>query len=523
MSTNKIKTVVGTCVVLLLFLLLLWLLSGIGTDGNLQITLIGYEDRIFQTKEVHDIRIIMDDWEGFLQTCADEVYTPCTVIIDEETFHNVGIRAKGNSSLTAVSEMGSCRYSLKLEFDHYDSSQNYHGLDKLDLNNLIQDNTMMKDYLAYQLMREMNVPSPLCSYTKVYINGKSLGLYLAVEAIEESFLLRNYGSDYGDLYKPDADNSNREPEVLPSDGKEPPRLNGEELRQALEEQRIPTDRLEVSDWNSITPEQLPELLSKLPGVDVDALLRALMNRHGSPDDDPHLWDVKLQYIDDRPDSYPNIFNNAKTNITAEDKTRFIQALKRLSTGKKLSSTVNLEAVILYFAVHNFVCNEDSYTGSTVHNYYLYEKDGKLSMLPWDYNLAFGGVPGGSASSVVNAPVMNPVSGGSYQDRPMLAWILDNESYAWIYQRYLSELLKVDMEALVTQTQKKIAPYVLRDPTKFCTYAEFETAVDTLRQFLELRIESVQLQLKNQPANIEVGDLDLSAMGGVGPAAQPPRS
>ena len=26
----------------------------------------------------------------------------------------------------------------------------------------------------------------------------------------------------------------------------------------------------------------------------------------------------------------------------------------------------------------------------VHNYYLYEEKGKLSIIPWDYNLAFGG-------------------------------------------------------------------------------------------------------------------------------------
>ncbi len=45
--------------------------------------------------------------------------------------------------------------------------------------------------------------------------------------------------------------------------------------------------------------------------------------------------------------------------------------------------------IRYFVVHNYVCNGDSYTGSIIHNYYLHESDGRLSMIPWDYNLAFG--------------------------------------------------------------------------------------------------------------------------------------
>ncbi|MFR3786035.1 MAG: CotH kinase family protein [Agathobaculum desmolans] len=60
--------------------------------------------------------------------------------------------------------MNSERYSFKVEFDHYDSSITYHGLDKLSLNNLIQDSTMMKDYLTYTMMDEFGAAAPLCSH-----------------------------------------------------------------------------------------------------------------------------------------------------------------------------------------------------------------------------------------------------------------------------------------------------------------------------------------------------------------------
>ncbi len=94
--------------------------------------------------------------------------------------------------------------AFKIEFDHYDSTNTYHGLDKLCLNNIIQDNTYMKDYLCYTVMGEFGVASPLCSYAYITVNGEDFGLYLAVEGIEESFLERNYGSNYGELYKPDS-------------------------------------------------------------------------------------------------------------------------------------------------------------------------------------------------------------------------------------------------------------------------------------------------------------------------------
>ncbi|MDE7234891.1 MAG: CotH kinase family protein, partial [Ruminiclostridium sp.] len=165
---------------------------------------IGYENRIFDQSRVHSIDIVTDDWEGFLETCEREEYAPCTVIIDGEAFKNVGIRGKGNTSLRSVASLGSSRYSFKLEFDQYDGTSSYHGLDKLCLNNIIQDNTFMKDYLAYTLMDRFGADAPLCSFAYLTVNGEDWGLYLAVEGVEESFLQRNYGNGYGNLYKPDS-------------------------------------------------------------------------------------------------------------------------------------------------------------------------------------------------------------------------------------------------------------------------------------------------------------------------------
>ena len=128
----------------------------------------------------------------------------CTVTIDGEQVENIAIRAKGNTSLSSVRTYGNDRYSFKLEFDHYQDGGSYQGLDKLSLNNLIQDNTYMKDYLTYQMMEDFGVDSPLCSYVWITVNGEDWGLYLAVEGVEESFLERNYGTTQGELYKPDS-------------------------------------------------------------------------------------------------------------------------------------------------------------------------------------------------------------------------------------------------------------------------------------------------------------------------------
>ena len=97
---------------------------------------------------------------------------------------NCAIRAKGNTSLSNVKQYGNDRYSFKIEFDHYDNTLTYHGLDKLVLNNNIQDNTLMKDYLTYRMMAYMGVDAPLVSYAFITVNREDFGLYLALEAVE---------------------------------------------------------------------------------------------------------------------------------------------------------------------------------------------------------------------------------------------------------------------------------------------------------------------------------------------------
>ena len=462
MSTSKHIDVIclaGACLTLLLAMAFM---CGEALGLRTASAEMGYESRLFDTSQVHTIDILMEDWDGFLAACEDKEYAQCSLVIDGEAYGSAAIRAKGNNSLSSVSAYGNDRYSFKVEFDHYDSSKTYYGLDKLNLNNLIQDNTMMKDYLVYRLMGDFGVAAPLCSYVYLTVNGEDWGLYLAVEGVEEAFLRRNYGSSYGEIYKPDS-------------------LNGGGGRASNE-------------------------------------------------------DVKLQYLDDDPDSYSNIFDNAKTDVSQADQERLIASLKQLSQGTDLEEILDTDAVLRYFVVHNFVCNFDSYTGSMVHNYYLYEENGVLSMIPWDYNLAFGSFQEQmSAAELVNFPIDTPVSGGDLASRPMVAWIFQDEVYTQQYHQYFSQFLtdffdSGVLEEMIDTTAALLDPYVQLDPTKFCTYEEFQTAAETLKEFCSLRAQSVSGQLAGTiPATsdgqvtdssslIDASGLELSDLGSSGGGA-----
>ena len=189
--------------VLILAITILFMNQGAALGIEAITRTIGYENRLFDNTRVHTIDIVMKNWDEFIAHATSEDYYIANVVIDGEAYKNVGIRGKGNTSLSSVAAMNSGRYSFKIEFDQYDSSLTYYGLDKLNLNNLIHDTTMLKDYLTYTMMNEFGVHAPLCSFVYITVNGEDWGLYLAVEGVEEAFLERNYGSNYGELYKPD--------------------------------------------------------------------------------------------------------------------------------------------------------------------------------------------------------------------------------------------------------------------------------------------------------------------------------
>lgn len=189
----------------------------------------------------------------------------------------------------------------------------------------------------------------------------------------------------------------------------------------------------------------------------------------------------------------------------------------MNEGTDIEEVVNTEEVIRYFVVHNFVCNFDSYTGSMIHNYYLYEENGQMSMIPWDYNLAFGGFQSqADADGLINYPIDTPVSGGDVDSRPMLAWMLNSESYTQQYHAYFAQFIEEYFESgyfeqMIDTVTALIAPYVEKDPTKFCTYEQFQTGAETLKQFCLLRAESVRGQLEGTiPSTQEGQEQDASA-------------
>ena len=148
-----------------------------------------------------------DQWQDLLDNALDEEYHLTSVTYKGVTLDEVAIRTKGNSSLQSVYQSNSERFSFNIDVNEYVSGQKLLGMKKFVLNNMYNDPSYMREYIAYELMDEMGVAAPDHSYVNVYVNGELKGLYLLVEFVNEQFLAKHFSNTNGDLYKPDGTGS----------------------------------------------------------------------------------------------------------------------------------------------------------------------------------------------------------------------------------------------------------------------------------------------------------------------------
>jgi len=566
-----------------------------------------YENILFDKDSIMtiDIEIDEDDWAEMLENAVAEEFYECDVTINGTTVSHVGIRPKGNTSLTQIaSDDTTDRFSFKFKFDEYVDEQTCYGLDSMAINNVMSDATYMKEYLAYDMMDYIGVTTPLYSYAKVTVNGEDWGLYLAVEIMEESFAQRNYGADYGELYKPDTmDNGgggakNMTAPETPADafdtaensqdntegqmtaglgvGESNNTINGaaDDISQSSTgdtsvNENMPnedtgetgsgtTDGASNNDTASAEETQGNAGRSGPPSGGIPLGAREMPEGMSRPDrkssgdgsttnaDDMAQTPpsgaaggsgmmgssgggTDLVYTDDEIQSYSAIFDSSIFDSTEADHQRVITALKNLNDGTDLDKYIDVEATLRYFAANAVLVNFDSYTGNLKHNYYLYEKDGQLTILPWDFNLAFAGFQTNDSSAAVNSPIDTPVSGTSLEERPLLGKLLEVEEYQDLYHDYLQEIItgyfdSGYFEETIEKLDALIGDAVKNDPTAFYTYEEYTQAVETLKEFGRLRALSITGQLEGsipstsegQEADpnslIDASDIQISDMG-----------
>ncbi|MFR9515253.1 MAG: CotH kinase family protein, partial [Rikenellaceae bacterium] len=145
------------------------------------------------------------------------IWVPCTVTFNETDWYEVGVRFKGNSSLSSTYSSGNKKLSMKLDFDQYEDdypalkNQRFYGFKQLNLNNNYNDESLMREKVGADLFRQFGVAAAQTSFCAIYIDYGSgsqyFGIYTIVEEVDDSLIdNKDWFSDgSGNLYKPEDD------------------------------------------------------------------------------------------------------------------------------------------------------------------------------------------------------------------------------------------------------------------------------------------------------------------------------
>lgn len=463
--------------------------------------------KLFNKETIQDVKISIDEnnWNYLLQNAIDKpTVLASSVSIGDDTVKYVGIKTKGNLTLKEVWNSSSDRFSFTINFgkyintdNGYTDKQNLYGLRKVALNNIYGDATLMKEYLSYELMTKMGIPTPEYSLINLYINDEFYGVYMMVESIDSSLTQRTLGEKSDYLVKPESSGGdliydNSLDEYINDDGE-------------FDFSSIIYD----NSGNIIYPNDKSNPLYKYNG----------------------LWENDEDTFEDIVDMLPTIFKWMKTlnklNNTDNPNTDDYKLA--------LEEIIDVDSLIRYFAVNTYLVNLDSYQSEKMQNYALYiNETGRATIIPWDYNYSFGVYGLGSASDVINFDIYNPVINTTLKDRPLLNVILQNDEYKTLYEKYLNDITIIASEGgttsdgdkyeennfatILNKYNKLLNNIYGNDPTAFYTLDEYNKATTSLKELIEQRSEAVlnQLNGNNEKVTTDINIRDMGeSVGGMG--------
>jgi hypothetical protein len=145
--------------------------------------------------KVIDINVSMNNTSArvlFLKDPNDKSSFPADFKISGEKFSG---RIKSFGSSTRALKKKSIILKIK--------GSTWQGHKKLSLRSMASDGSLMREWMAWELMRDMGMMVPDTFYVRLNINGKFIGYYLYIEWLGKHFLEKRGYNASSELYQPD--------------------------------------------------------------------------------------------------------------------------------------------------------------------------------------------------------------------------------------------------------------------------------------------------------------------------------
>lgn len=141
-----------------------------------------------------------DYWQQLKNNYQSKTDLPATLIVDGDTFPNVGVRFKGQTSYMMAQT--SDKKSFNITLDYADPEQNLEGYETLNLNNAFQDASFMRE-VSYLHQIRRHIPAAKATFVKLFINGQNWGIYPHVQQLNGDLIKEWFFSNDGTRWRAD--------------------------------------------------------------------------------------------------------------------------------------------------------------------------------------------------------------------------------------------------------------------------------------------------------------------------------
>jgi spore coat protein CotH len=453
---------------------------------------------LFDKKDIANTYIDINNknYGYVLEHALDKEYVLADgITINDYTIKYPGFKTKGFTTLNGTWELNN-RFSYTINFgkfinkdNGYDKKQNLLGLKKVSFNSMMGDPTYLKEYLSYYLFQEMDIPTPYYNLTNLYINNNYKGLYFMIEGIDDPLIERTINDGSKFTFKVD--------------------FNGADLIYDSQLDKYINEDGEF-DFSKIIYDEDHNIIYPRNNV--------LTIYNG-------IWENDEDNFKDIVDYLPTFFKTLK-------ELNELNKMKDKNTKEyeeRLSKIIDIDLLARYTAVNSYIVNTDSYIGYLPVNYVIHmSKDGYLTIIPWDYNLAFGGIYFNDATDAVNFDINKPLlSDRSMSQRPLVNILINNDKYNKLYKKYLNDILiitsyggttslnktydKDNFKNMIESKKDIIIENQKKDKESFFNSDQIKTANENLVKFIELRAKAVDNQLHNNNEKVKA-DFDIETIG-----------
>lgn len=155
-------------------------------------------DKFFANDRVVHLQIKIDEKSIQEIDREDRPFVKAELVEDNKVvYRDVSIKLKGAAG--SFRNFGD-RPALTIKTNRVTKDQQFHGMVKFHLNNSVQDESYLNEFICADIFASAKYPATRVSYARVWLNDRDVGLYVLKEGFDKRFLSRHFTRPWGNLY-----------------------------------------------------------------------------------------------------------------------------------------------------------------------------------------------------------------------------------------------------------------------------------------------------------------------------------